>query len=57
MRVALTVGLALALGSYVYQAFGAQDWEIATMRAWFQFSSCVTVGLVDWWLRRSVGGA
>lgn len=57
MRVAMMVGCWLALGSYVYQAFGAQDWVTATMRAWFQLSSCFAVGLVDWWLNRRFGGA
>ena len=57
MRVAMTVGCALAVGSFAYQAFGDQDWATATMRAWFQLSSCFTVGLVDWRLRRSVGVA
>jgi hypothetical protein len=53
----MTVGCSLAFGSFAYQAFGAQDWDAAIMRAWFQLSSCITVGVVDWWLRRTVGGA
>jgi len=52
IQLALTVGISLAIGSFVYQVFADQDWHIAIEHAWFQLTSCFAVGLADWWVNR-----
>ena len=51
MTKAIFIGIGLALSSYVYQAFGDQNWRDATMAAFYQLSSCLTVGVFDWWTK------
>jgi len=46
MKTAILLSIPIALSNYLYQAFGDQNWMIATERSWFQFGACFAVGLI-----------
>ena len=55
--IALLVALGLGMANFAYQWLTGCNWNLAMERTWFQTTACLTVALVEYSIRRSVGGA
>lgn len=55
--IALLVAFGLGMANFVWQGLGDMNWATALERTWFQTTACITVAVVEHFIRRSVGGA